>query len=364
MSGRPKLTLSVIKIDPGGFVGHVSTHPDVVDAAKERLFSAKEKGRITDFHVLRCGNDIDLVVSHYAGLLSDDIKELATGTFNECIEVARELKLSAPEVRETGGPEAGKDGPALAEIGFVERESEPVVVFMSNKTTRGAWNLPIYKIFADPFNTVGLVLDPEMFEGFSFKVLDVKDGTEVMLSTPADIYAILTLVGISSRYVISSVVRNSDGEAAAAVCTSRLAPGGQVALSGDNPLAVMRCQAGLPAVGEVMESFVLPHLVEGWMGGVHSGPLMPVPFYEANPTRFDGPPRLIGAGFQVSNGRLIGPHDMFDDPSFDESRRLANTITEYMRRHGPFQPHLLSHTERGHRTLPIVINRLKQRFGR
>jgi len=62
MSGRPKLTLSVIKIDPGGFVGHVSTHPDVVDAAKERLFSAKEKGRITDFHVLRCGNDIDLAL--------------------------------------------------------------------------------------------------------------------------------------------------------------------------------------------------------------------------------------------------------------------------------------------------------------
>ena len=30
-----------------------------------------------------------------------------------------------------------------------------------------------YKIFADPFNTIGLVIDPKMHEGFKFEVLDL-----------------------------------------------------------------------------------------------------------------------------------------------------------------------------------------------
>ena len=47
---------------------------------------------------------------------------------------------------------------------FVERPSEPVIIFMADKTEPGAWNYPLYKIFADPFNTIGLVIDPKMHE--------------------------------------------------------------------------------------------------------------------------------------------------------------------------------------------------------
>ena len=356
MPRNPKLTLSVVKIDPGGFVGHTSSHPDIIDTAKERLYNEREKARITDFHVLRCGTDIDLVITHYGGCSSPEVRAIALATHAACIEAARELKLSPPDNARPGGP-------CLVEMEFVERESEPVVVLMANKTSTGAWNLPLYKTFADPFNTAGLVLDPTMFEGFSFRILDVNGAAEMTLSAPRDIYALLTLVGITSRYVISSVCRNSDNEQAAAVSTASLRPDGGIVPCSENPVLVLRCQEGFPAVGEAMESFSLPHLVAGWMRNLHSGPLMPVPFYEANPTRFDGPPRIIGAGFQVSNGRLIGPHDMFDDPSFDETRRLANVITEYMRRHGPFHPHLLPQAEGAHRTLPIVLNRLKQRLG-
>ena len=98
------------------------------------------------------------------------------------------------------------------------------------------------------------------------------------------------------------------------------------------------------------------------MRGSHNGPLMPVPFYEANPTRFDGPPRVIAAGFQIANGRLIGPHDMFDDPGFDETRKKANHVAEYMRRHGPFEPHRLPLEEMEYTTLPHVLGKLKDRF--
>jgi DNA-binding transcriptional regulator LsrR (DeoR family) len=123
----------------------------------------------------------------------------------------------------------------------------------------------------------------------------------------------------------------------------------------DDPVMIVRSQSGFPAVGEVVEPFAFPHLVEGWMRGSHNGPLMPVSFKDARPTRFDGPPRIIAAGYQVSNGKLIGPVDLFEDVSFDEARKQANCIANYMRRHGPFEPHRLGLHEMEYTTLPQVM---------
>lgn len=124
----------------------------------------------------------------------------------------------------------------------------------------------------------------------------------------------------------------------------------------------VRAQHGLPAVGEVMEAFAFPHLVEGWMRGSHWGPLMPVSVRDAKPTRFDGPPRVIALGYQLKNGMLIGPEDMFDDPSFDRARQIANEIADYMRRHGPFEPHRVSFHDLEYTTMPAVLDKLKDRF--
>ncbi len=365
MAEESRLTLSVIKADIGGFVGHVSSHPDILDTAKDKLNHAKENGTIVDFHVLRCGDDLELILTHTKGCDNTEIHELAWNVFSVCTEVAKELKLYGAGQDILSDAFSGNIkgmGPGVAEMEFVERKSEPVVIFMADKTSPGAWNLPIYRIFADPFNTAGLIIDPKMCDGFSFRVLDVKEGRCITLSCPEEMHYLLALIGTSSRYIISSVYRKTDGEIAAVMSTQKLSFIAGKYVGKDDPVAVIRCQSGFPAVGEVMEPFSFPHLVEGWMRGSHSGPLMPVPFYEANPTRFDGPPRVISAGFQISNGRLIGPHDMFDDPSFDSTRRIANDISEYMRRHGPFQPHRLPEEELEYTTLPLVLEKLKDRF--
>ena len=39
-----ELTLSVIKADVGGFVGHSHMHPDLLEEARERLSTAKLHG--------------------------------------------------------------------------------------------------------------------------------------------------------------------------------------------------------------------------------------------------------------------------------------------------------------------------------
>jgi len=53
---------------------------------------------------------------------------------------------------------------------------------------------------------------------------------------------------------------------------------------------------------------------------------------------------------------------MFDDPAFDYTRNKALEVAEYLRRHGPFEPHRLPSEDMEYTTLPKVLNRLKDRF--
>ncbi len=366
--GDNKLTLSVVTASVGGFVGHVSNHPEVLDTAKERLYNARGKGVITDFHVLRCGDDIGLIITHESGCASPSVHGLVWNILNACDETAAHLKLHGAGrglLKEGFKGNLAGTGPGVAEMEFEERKSEPIVVLMANQVSTGTWNLPLFKIFADPFNTPDLVLDPSMIEGFSFSVLDTKEDTVITLSAPRDAYYLLALISATDRYVVTGVYRNSDSRIAAAVSSwKRIVSGTDKAGRGE-PAVVIRCQEGLPGVGDAMEPFAFPHLVCGRTGRSHCAPLMPVPFYEANPSRSAGPPRAIAAGFQVSDGRLIGPHDMFDDPGFDEARRTAGKVTDYMRRHGPFKPLRsgLSETEWAGAAQP-VIDMIKERFKR
>jgi len=62
-----EITLSVIKADIGGYVGHSSSHPDVLQKAKERMESAKKQGLLIDYHVIACGDDAQLIMTHQKG---------------------------------------------------------------------------------------------------------------------------------------------------------------------------------------------------------------------------------------------------------------------------------------------------------
>lgn len=360
-----KITLSVIKADIGGYVGHSSMHPDLMESANESLTKARTNGFLADFHVAACGDDLELIMTHKHGEGDEAVHKLAWDTFVAGAEVARKLKLHG------AGQDLLKDaftgnvmgmGPGVAEMEFEERKSDPVIVFMADKTSPGAWNLPLYKMFADPFNTAGLVIDPSMHGGFKFEVMDIHESKTVMISCPQESYALLTFIGATNRFMIKNIYRNEDGLIAATASTQKLSLIAGKYVGKDDPVMIVRCQSGFPAVGEALEPFAFPHLVEGWMRGSHNGPLMPVAFGDANPSRFDGPPRVIAAGFQVSDGRLIGPVDMFDDPSFDETRRQANVICEYMRRHGPFEPHRLGLDTMEYTTMPKLMKRYEDRF--
>ena len=364
MSGGVRTTLSVIKADVGSIAGHHKAHPDTLLAASRVLAEGKKKGIITDFYVTAVGDDIQLIMTHSKGPNSPQIHELAWDAFREATKVAKELGLYAAGqdlLSDTFSGNVRGLGPGVAEMEFAERPSEPVAIFMADKTEPSAFNLPLYKIFADPFNTVGLVIDPRMHDGFVFTVLDLYEGKAVDLAVPGELYDLLALIGTTSRYVIKYIHRR-DGEPAAVVSSERLNLIAGKYIGKDDPVMAVRLQSGFPALGEALEAFSFPHLVAGWMRGSHFGPLMPVGLKDAKMTRFDGPPRVLGLGFNIKEGRLIGPVDLFDDIAFDEARREASLVAEYMRRHGPFMPHRLGPDEMEYTTLPDVLKRIEGRF--
>ena len=98
---------------------------------------------------------------------------------------------------------------------------------------------------------------------------------------------------------------------------------GQLHVGKDDPIMIVRCQSGLPAVGEVLEPFANPHYVAGWMRGSHNGPLMPCALTDSTPARFDGAPRVVAMGFQLADGHLVGPRDLLAYISFDRARQQA-----------------------------------------
>jgi len=360
-----KVTLSVIKADIGGYVGHSGMHPRLMEIAEEALRKAKDDGVLVDYVVMRVGDDLELLMTHEKGLDSGEIHKLAWDTFMECTEEAHRLKLYGAGqdlLADTFSGNVKGMGPGAAEVEFEERPSEPLVVFMADKTSPGAWNLALYKMFADPFNTPGLVIDPSMREGFIFEILDLHNNRVVSLKAPEESYAILALIGAPEEYTIRRVIRAKDNEVAAVSSTQRLSLIAGRYIGKDDPVLIVRSQSGFPAIGEILEPFANPYIVPGWMRGSHHGPLMPVPFFQANPTRFDGPPRVIAAGFQMAQGHLVGPRDLFDDPAFDDARRQANELANYLRRMGPFEPHRLGLKEMEYTTLPKLMQELKDRW--
>ena len=301
-------------------------------------------------------------MTHEKGVDHPDIHELAWDAFIGATAVARKLKLYGAGQDLLADSFSGNIkgmGPGVAEMEFEERPSEPVIVFMADKTEPGAWNLPLYKMFADPFNTSGLVIDPKVCKGFVFEVHDVKADKKFMFKTPEQSYELLALIGQPGRFVIKHIFRASDNEIASVSSIERLSMMAGRYVGKDDPAMIVRAQSGFPAVGEILEPFSLSHLVAGWMRGSHHGPFMPTSQKQSNPTRFDGPPRVICLGFQINNGMLGTPVDMFDDPSFDRARQKANEIADYMRSHGPFEPGRLSAEEMEYTTLPEIMKKLE-----
>jgi len=367
-----KTTISLIKCDVGSLAGHHIVPEPLLTIAEKNLKKAKEQNLINSYYVFNAGDDLQLLMIHQKGESNPEIHRLAWNTFQDAANKALSLKLYG------SGQDLLKDafsgnirgmGPGVAEMEIEERPSDPIVVFAADKASAGAFNFPLYRIFADPMNTAGLVIDPNMAEGFKFEVMDTMDNTKVMLKTPEELYDLIALIGTVQRYMVSRVWRARDNLIAASGSITKLSQIAGKYVGKDDPVMIVRGQHGLPAVGEILVPFIHTYLVEGWMRGSHWGPIMPVSLKYSKCTAFDGPPRIVALGFQVSNGQIASDDngkpliaDMFDDPAFDLARKEAVKIGSMLRRMGEFEPARLGPEEMEYTTLPQVLKKLKERF--
>lgn len=305
-------TVTVLKTCVGGYVGSGGVHPALVDAAREAVAGAKDAGRVADAYVARCGDDLALVLLHGPG--SSSVLSVGREAFTRSGAVSTRLGQHRARAETNGGAEV-----EVAEVSFDPRTSEPVLCFLSDKAPAGAWNVHLYRMFADPFNTSTLLDDERARMGFRFVVDDPASGTTEEFDLPDDLHGFLRRVTSGEGCIVREVRSRATGAAAA------------VASGGTDPALLVRCEDAFPTVGEVLEPLAFPY-------AVGAAPLMPVATTDEATTRSDGPPRAIGLGFQVTAGRLIGPRDLLGDRAFDEARRQAVSASDYLRRHGPFAP--------------------------
>jgi len=367
-----KTTISIIKCDVGSLAGHHTVPKPLLDIGERRLREAQESGLINNYYVFHAGDDLELLMVHQRGENNPEIHKLAWDTFQEAAGKATDLKLygAGQDILKTAfsGNVRGM-GPGVAEMEIEERRADPMVVFAADKTEPGAFNFPMFRIFADPTNTAGLVIDPSMGGGFKFEVLDVMENKKVIMKCPEEMYEMIALIGTPGRYVVSHVWRASDNLVCAATSTTRLSLIAGKYVGKDDPVSIVRSQHGLPALGEVIAPFMHSYFVEGWMRGSHWGPLMPVGLKDSRCTAFDGPPRMVALGFQVAHGKISTDDDgnplisdLFEDPAFDLARREALEYMVALRRMGEFEPARLGAEAMEYTTLPEVLKKLKSRF--
>ena len=367
-----KTTISIIKCDVGSLAGHYIVPKPLFNIANQNLKKAKEKGVINSFFVFNAGDDLELLMVHERGEQDEEVHKLAWETFKDCANKATQLKLYA------AGQDLLKDafsgnvrgmGPGVAEMEIEERASDPIVVFAADKTSAGSFNYPLFRIFADPMNTAGLVIDPNMLCGFKFEVIDTKKNRSIILKCPEEMYEMLALIGTVGRYTISRVWRASDALICAVSSVSKLSLIAGKYVGKDDPVMIARAQHGLPAVGEVLAPFMHSYFVQGWMRGSHWGPIMPVGLSASKCTVFDGPPRIVAIGFQVADSHISSDEegkpiiaDLFDDPAFALARREAIQNACTLRNMGEFEPARLSSEDMEYTTIKKVLEKLGERF--
>lgn len=322
---------------------------------------------LIDCYVSATGDDIALLMTHERGEGSADVHKLAWDAFLAGTQTARRQGLYG------AGQDLLKDafsgnvrgmGPAVAEMEIEERLAEPFLFFAADKTDPGAFNLPLYLAFADPMNTPGLLLSPELTQGFHFTVMDVAhtEGDRVIgLDTPEDLYRLAALLRDTERYVVEAVHSRASGEQAAVACTARLHNIAGKYTGKDDPVMLVRVQKDFPATGEVIAPFAIAPFVAGGMRGSHTLPLMPVAL-ESGISYFDGPPIISCAAFCVHDGRLTEPQDVFAHPFWDSVRKRAAKKAIDIRRQGFFGAAMLPMSELEYTGVSRILDDLDGRF--
>lgn len=362
-----KTTISVIKADTGSIGGHNRPSDAMVDKAKQRVAEGIKSGLLVDGRVSWTGDDIALLMTHTRGVDNADIHKFAWDTFVETTKIAKSQGLYG------AGQDLLKDafsgnvrgmGPGSAEMEIEERPAEPFILFAGDKCGPGVFNHPLFSAFADPYHNAGLLLAPEMHEGFTYSIMDVNHTEKdrvITLKVPVDYYDIATLLRDPNRYIVESVTENATGLIAAVASTSRLHNIAGKYVGKDDPVALVRTQKQFPSTGEILSPWALAQYTLGDNRGSHHVAVMPVK-QNTIISYFDGPTIVSAAGYCVHDGKLTEAVDYFDQPFWDVIREKATLKTLELRAQGFYGPSMAGMDELEYTGVTENLTRLGKKF--
>lgn len=361
-----RTTLSIIKADVGSIGGHVAPSKRLLETVRHHVAAGLD-GLLTDYFLGSTGDDIAILMVHRRGAGDEEVHRLAWDAFKAGTETAQDQGLYGAGqdllIDSFSGNVKGM-GPAVAELEIEARPNEPFVMFMADKTEPGAYNLPLYLAFADPMNTAGLLLSPEINKGFRFRVMDVgyTEGDRIIeLDIPEDLYNLAALLRDNDRYVVEAIFSRHDGDQAVAASTTRLHNIAGHYTGKDDPVMLVRTQKNFPATGEILAPYSVAPFVNGFMRGSHVGPFMPV-VAGTGCSYFDGPPIVSCLGFCVHQGRFTEPVDMFAHPFWDTVRHRAASKAMEMRRQGFSGAAMLPMSELEYGGITRILEKIDRRF--
>jgi len=367
-----KLTLSVLKADIGSPGGHTKPADRVIDAVRATVRHA-EGNLLIDHMITYTGDDIAIITTHERGANDTRVHQLAWSAFQEGTRVAQargdyaagqDLLVDAPSGNIRGA------GPAVAEVEFdhklsEERPAESVMVFAADKCGPGAYNLPVYLAFADPMYCGGLILKPELSQGFRFRVMDMDYAAAdrlIDLQTPEEMYSLVALLRDETRFAIESIYsRAYPDQQVAAISTMRLHNIAGKYTGKDDPVAVIRTQGVFPAPEEILMPWAsVTPFVTGDCRGSHVMPITPYPVNSA----VRGPycqPIASASGLSIDReGRFSEETvDFFADPYWDEVRRAAVAKGLLMRQQGWFGVAMANNAELSYTGLSKIYDTLE-----
>ena len=371
-----RITLSILKADVGSIGGHTRPSDKMVDAARKAVLGAIKTGLVIDGFVSYTGDDIALLLSHTRGTGNDDIHQFAWKTFLDATSLAQkaglygagqDLLVDAPSGNIRGA------GPAVAEMEFEHnpvksnkvRPAESFIMFAADKCGPGAYNLPLFLVFADPMYCAGLML-PKLIKGFTFNIIDMNhaEGDSIIsLNAPEDSYHIAILLRDNERFGIDSIISRTDKEPAAVVSAQRLHNIAGTYTGKDDPVAIVRNQGIFPAPEEIVSPYTKAHYVGGDARGSHIMPLMPVAL-NTPVTGFYCLPLVSATAFSMDvDGRFSEGHvDLFDNPAWDYTRLKAQEKGIEMRSQGWSGAAMLPYTELEYSGFRDIVEGLLSRF--
>jgi fructose 1,6-bisphosphate aldolase/phosphatase len=373
-----RLTLSIFKADIGSPGGHTRPALAVRDRVQQAVTEAVRKGLLVDAMVTYTGDDIAITCSHTRGRDNTEVHMFAWDAFMAGTKVAQErgdyaagqdLLVDAPSGNIRGA------GPAVAEVELDHdpvktnkiRPAESVLFLYADKCGPGAYNLPLFLAMADPMYCGGLLLKPEMSQGFTFRIMDMDctDGDRLIdLDTPEDYYNIVALLRDETRYAIESVwSRAYPDQQVLAASTSRLHNISGKYSGKDDPVVVIRNQGIFPAPEELLLPWAIAPIVTGGARGSHTMPITPMPVNSEVRFAYCQPiVSAIGCSVDAAGRFTSEVTDFFADQLWDSVREKAVQKGLALRGQGWFGPAMAHNAELAYTGLVNIQQNLEHRF--